>query len=338
MHPDLLNNDIQSILSKITDDKQIEIKIIPSYSCDKKCSYCYNNIEENNYFSFKEGNILSTLDDIFNYDRYNAVVEIIGGEPLSRDNYLKTIDIINQLKKYDSDIKIVIQTASSSIKDIINIVPMIDGLSYSIDISSSPKVVNIKNLEQLTRECKLNSVLVQIQTVLNMSDNLKNIFQFLHHCESYNVGWIGIGFPQYSRYSENDLNIQIEIYRNIIENINEFSEMRIGGAIIESVLDYLNSHIYCSSCMCGEKSITIQPNGLITPSLHLSLSNMFSFKEFTKLKKIRRLVLRNQICRNCKIWDICYGGCMAHAYFLTGEILQKDTEYCYVLSHLLDGK
>lgn len=335
MHLNSVENNIHPILSNILSDKKIEIKIIPSYSCNMNCNYCYNNNIDWDHYLFDKEKIFSTLELVFNHLPLNAIVEIIGGEPLSSENISKTIEIIDYLKKYDSDIKIVVQTGIPSIKRIMSIIPKIDGLSYSIDISSSPKIKNIENLKKITEECKLNSVLVQIQTVLNMADNPSKIYKFLKFCKSNGVGWIGIGYPQYSRYLKKDLDFQIKTYKEIIDNIDEFSGMRIGGSIIESVLDYSRGQTYSSSCMCGENSITIQPNGLITPSLHYSLSKNYTFNEYIHLKRLRQHILKTQNCKNCQFWGICQGGCMAHAHFLSGDVLHRDEEYCYVLTNLL---
>jgi len=250
-------------------------------------------------------------------------------------NYPCTKNIISYLNDQNADIKIMLQTGSSSIEKIVNLIPLIDGLSYSVDISSSPKVKNVKNLAKINNECQKYSVITQIQTILDKVDKPEDILEFLKLCHSHEMGWIGIEYPQYQRYSKNDLNHQIATYLKIIDFSDDFPELKIGGAIIESACDYIHKKSYSSPCMCGERSITVQPDGKVTPSLHTSLSEEYSFDEFIRLKENRGLRLKYGICSDCQFWGVCHGGCMSHARFITGDALNRDEEYCYVLSNVL---
>jgi radical SAM additional 4Fe4S-binding domain len=329
---------IKSYFCKCDPTPQIEIKVIPSYHCDLKCKYCYNKkFELNpNISNSDPEKIKNQIDHILGEsDKLKVIIEIIGGDPLSTFNYPITEDLIQYLKETNKNIKIVVQTGEFSIKKILNIIPFIDGLSYSVDISSSPKVRNFHNLQKIGEGCKENGVDLQIQTILNILDTSEDILQFIKICELYNAGWIGLEFPQYQRYSKNDLNHQITIYLQILKSVKRFPYISIGGAIIESACDYARRNLYKSSCLCGEKSITIQPDGSLTPSLHTNLNSKFSLTTFAKIKNKRNNVLRSGICSDCQFWDVCWGGCMAHAEFLTGSYLNRDEEYCYILSNIL---
>ncbi len=316
---------------------QIEIKVIPSYYCNINCKYCYNNGIDRCFIEPDPLKIKKQLDLLFQQSQknVNAVVEIIGGEPLSPLTFPITCEIIDHLRSQNTNLKIVLQTGTSDIKKLQEIIPRIDGLSYSIDISSSPKAKNIQNLLKISDDCKKHSVITQIQTILDVSDDPETIIEFIKSCESCDVGWIGLEYPQYQRNSKNVMDRQISVYLKIIESLNDISQIIVGGAIIESALDYAHGNLYSSSCMCGEKSITIQPDGTITPSLHFFLNKKVTIQEFANLKKNRSTQLRNGICSECKYWMVCYGGCMAHADFLTGDPSNRDEEYCYLLSNVL---
>ncbi len=326
---------LDPIFSNLLKSHQIEIKIIPSYHCDINCEYCYNKENDCEFYHCNYNKLIGQLDRIFQHDNINAIVEIIGGEPLSAKTYPLTKDLITYLNNLSENIKIVLQTGSPSHEKIVNLIPSIDGLSYSIDISSSPKAKNIKHLETISKECQQHSVISQIQTVLSKSDKPDDILKFMKTCESHEIGWIGLGYPQYQRHSKNELDGQIETYLQIIKFIDSFLELKVGGAMIESVCDFIQGISYNSSCMCGEKSITIQPDGTITPSLHNSLNKRYNLSEFIRLKEDRCSVLKNGICSCCQFWNTCHGGCMAHAEFITGNVYNRDVEYCYVLSNVL---
>ena len=316
---------------------QIEIKIIPSYHCNINCKYCYNNGIDNGFYNENLPLIKNQLDRIFQqtHNNVSVIVEIIGGEPLSPKIFPVTCEIIHNLRQQNANIKIVVQTGTSDIEKIYQIIPLVDGLSYSIDISSSPKVKNAQNLLKICHECQEHSVLTQIQTILDISDNPKTIIEFIKTCESSGAGWIGLEYPQYQRYSQNLMDHQISVYLELIEALKGITQITIGGAIIESTLDYIHGNSYSSSCMCGEKSITIQPDGSISPSLHFFINKKNTIPEFLNLKKIRSSALRDGICGECDYWGVCHGGCMAHAEFLTGSSMNRDEEYCYILSNVI---
>jgi len=329
------DNYIGAIFPNLYKSPRIEIKIIPSYHCDINCKYCYNKENDIAFYPCNYNDLICQLDRVFQRDDMNAIVEIIGGEPLSAKNYPLTKHLISYLNNLNKNIKIVLQTGSASLDKIVDLIPLIDGLSYSIDLSFSPKVKNIKHLDTICKECQKYSVTSQIQTILSNNDNPEDIFKFMKVCASHEIGWIGMQYPQYQRYTKSELESQVEIYLQIINFMDSFVELNVGGAIIESACDYIQGVSYSSSCMCGEKSITIQPDGTITPSLHNTLNKKYNLTEFARLKEERCSILKDGICSCCQFWSVCHGGCMAHAEFITGNAYSRDVEYCYVLSNVL---
>lgn len=313
---------------------EIELKVIPSYHCDINCKYCYNKYISKNYQPNYE-RLKNSLSRFLLKKEINAIVEIIGGEPLSSYNYDETKSVIDYIISLKRNIKIVLQTGSSDTEKILEIIPKIDGLSYSIDLSISPKVSNLEKLETIAGICKDNNVSIQIQTLLSPEDNIENIYQFINTCIYHGIRWIGIEFPNYQRYSKEELDRQIITYSELIRHLKLFEGISVGGAVIESVTDFLGGGIYSSSCMCGEKSITIQPDGSISPSLHLEYNEFPSLDIFIEKKIRRERQLRKGYCYECEIWDVCHGGCMGHAKFLTGDFYNPDNEFCYLLSRVI---
>lgn len=313
----------------------LEINIIPSYHCDMNCNYCYNK-----YFYSSHcpdyARLMDNLSDILLKNDVNAIVEIIGGEPLSSKNYFVTKNIIQHLISLKKSVKVVLQTGSSDIEKLLEVIPKINGLSYSIDLSSSPKISNLKNLETIARCCKDHDVLIQILTILSPRDHIETICNFIDSCIVNGVECLGLSYPQYQLYTESELDSQVYVYSELIRSLKEFEGISIGGAVIESVVDFFSECTYSSACMCGENSITIQPDGSFSPSLHIEHDEFNSLETFVKCKIKRDKLLRENNCSKCKIWDVCHGGCMGHAKFLTGDIYSHDKEYCYLLSGVIE--
>lgn len=312
----------------------MEIKVIPSYHCDMNCSYCYN---KHLYRGHRQDytRLINSLSEILFRTERRAIVEIIGGEPLSSQNYLMTNGIIEHLITLKRNLRVVLQTGSSNIEKLLEVIPKLDGLSYSVDLSSSPKVSNLGKLETVIGCCKDHDVIIQIQTILSPKDTIETICQFIELCSLQGVKWIGLGYPQYQSSTEEELNMQIKVYSELIKYLKDFKEISIGGIVIESVIDFFNGWTYSSSCNCGEDSVTIQPDGSVSPCLYFKPDEFKSIDAFVETKYTRAEQLRNGYCLKCKIWSVCHGGCMAHAKFLTGDVYSHDKEFCYLISGVI---
>ncbi len=328
-------NQEKSVRNILGSRSNVEIKVIPSYHCEMNCSYCYNKYLYNGYRP-NYSKLINVVSEIILNNNFNVIIEIIGGEPLSSRNYPKTMKIIEYLPSLKKDVKLVLQTGSRDIKKLLTVIPRVDGLSYSVDLSLLPKAANIKNLEIIARQCEKYNTKLQIQTALTQGDDIESICRFIDLCVSYGVGWLGLGYPVYQRYTRKEMNAQIDIYCKTIKHSRNRPEITIGGAIIESAIDFLNGQTYSSCCMCGENSVTIQPDGSLSPSLYFEPSAFKSVDAFVKVKYRREEQLRKDHCLNCEIWDVCHGGCMGHTKFLTGDIYSYDKEFCYVLCGLIE--
>ncbi len=314
----------------------LDLKVIPSYHCSMNCSYCYN---KSIYNTYKEDikTLLTNLSDTLMRNDRAVIVELIGGEPLSSHSYPITKTILEYLNSLSNgNIKLILQTGSHNIGKIQELIPKIDGLSYSIDVSSSPKALNIDRLEKITDCCDRYGVAVQIQTILSPIDTLDDVCRLTELCSSYGANWIGVCYPQYLSYDINSLNRQIDIYYRLIKKINNFKNISIGGTVIECVINLLNGWAYKSFCTCGEDCLTIQPDGHISPCLYLKPDEFISIDDFVRAKHLRERKLREGNCSECNLWDICYGGCMVHAKFLTGDFNSNDGEFCYIMRSLIN--
>lgn len=331
-----IQNNRLNVINVCTEYTQIGIKVIPSYNCDLNCSYCYNKNVNENYYLENLDNILKTLDGILLRKDLNVIVDIIGGEPLSNKTFSTTEKIIDHLIYLKKNTKIVLQTGTPNIERITKLIPKIDVLSYSMDLSESPKAFNIKNMEKISETCRDYGVLIQILTTLSLKDNVETICQFIENCTLYGIRWIGMVFPEYQLYTKEQLDKQICVYFELLKRLNNFKDITVGGIMIESVLDFLQGKKYFSRCICGERSVVIQPDGSITPSIHFELNKSLSLENFNIIKFQRRSMLENNECAGCKIWNICLGGCMGHANFIAKDFLQPDKEFCYVLSGIIN--
>lgn len=312
---------------------KFEIKIIPTYSCDMKCSFCYGKYINKEFFEPNREKVISTLSRLLAKPDINAVVEIIGGDPLSKVNFPETKALIKYLNSLDRNVKIIVQTAGHDTEKIKELIPGIDSLSYSIDLTDSPKMRNLENLEILTAACKEHGVVVQIQTMLSPKDSLEDIFRHIKRCIAAGVQYIGIEYPQYQNYTKEEMDRQIEVYTEIYKHLDDFKGISFGG-IIESATDFFKRSFYSSPCMCGERSVVIEPDGSVVPSFHFGLKKL-SFEEFVQAKSDREKRLVEGNCAGCELWGVCCGGCMEHSKFITGDLYSHDTEYCYLLKGLI---
>lgn len=314
----------------------LDLKVVPTYQCGKKCKYCYNKHIYNTY-NENPSFLIESLSRIIQNSEKNIVVEIIGGEPLSRHGYEitnKILDSIMVIKK--ENIKLVLQTGSSNLNKIQSLTKKIDGLSYSIDISLSPKIKNLNRLGEITNYCKDNNVPIQIQTILNENDTIHDINNFINLCCSQGIKWLGMCYPDFQVYNLKTLDKQATIYFELIRESNQFKDISIGGMPIQCAIDFFEGCGYEQSCYCGEKCLTIQPDGRISPCLFLRPDEYMSIESFVDIKHKREKILHEGICADCEMWNVCHGGCMIHSKFLTGNVNSRDETHCYLLKKIID--
>ena len=320
----------------ISDKKRfLEVKVIPSYKCAKKCPYCYNRDLNNNRYPTNKEKLISTIKNVIQIPAKSRLVEIIGGEPLSNSSYFLTKEIIQTIRQTSPDTKIIIQSGLFGMKHIEAIFPIIDGFSYSVDVSVMPKSKNVRNLKHISALSVQYGVPVQLQTVLSMDDSLTDIVRFLDYCDNLNYNWIGIGYPECMPYTPKDLDIQVWIYANLLNMSSRWQNIILGGAILESIHDYMSGVIYNTSCMCGECSITIQPDGTLTPCYHYRVNEISSVDSISSIKRIREDMLKNTTCVDCDYWGICHGGCLLGGLYHNNNHFTKDPAFCYVLKNLV---
>ena len=325
----MLNNFINKILYE---NDFIELKIIPTYFCENNCDYCYNRILHNIYP--QDNNKLLDCLDLFKKinTKKQIIAEIIGGEPLSTQTFEITKSIIKKLNK--KIIKMV-QSGINNIQNINKIFPYIDGFSYSIDLSNSPKVQNIKNIIQISLLSKKFKVPIQIQSIINFTDKKLDLFKFINICEDFKFFSVGLCFPNFINYSKKELDKQAIIYSELIKKYYSPKHCIIGGGILDTINDYYNNVRHSSCCMCGECSFTIQPDGQFTPCLHNNINKFIPYNKFAQLKEKRNVILKKGYCSNCDLWDFCHGGCIGNAFFISNDINERDKHFCYVLKETL---
>jgi len=280
--------------------------------------------------------LFKSLLNISHITAKSRVIEIIGGEPLGNSSFNLTKKIIKQIREQMSGSRIVLQSGVYSLKRITEIFPYIDGFSYSIDLSNSPKAINRRNLEKIATLSLEYSVPIQLQTVLNLDDSYSSIKEYLDECDNLNYKWIGLSFPEYTTYTNKELDYQVDIYVNLIKNIAMWKNLKLGGGIIGSVCDYLAGIEYNSCCMCGECTVTIQPDGSITPCYHQEVNNLYSIDEISSAKVLRANHLRNSVCKECDYWCVCHGGCLKGGIFYHDDPQAIDDSFCYVLKKTID--
>lgn len=314
----------------------LDLKVVPTYHCDMNCSYCYNKYIHNKC-NENVSLLLKSLSEIICKSEQNVVVELIGGEPLSRHGYAitnKILDYIISLKS--KKIRLVLQTGSPNLNRINKLINKLDGISYSIDISLVPKYKNQKRLEGIMNYCNECNMPIQIQTILSAKDTINDINKFIELCSSQGVKWLGICYPDFQTYSHEELNMQANIYTELIENLDNFKNISIGGMSIQSITDFLSGWSYNASCNCGDRCLTIQPDGHISPCLFLKPEDHISLDTFMEVKHRREKMLIKGKCKNCEIWNVCRGGCMIHAKFLTGDINSRDENKCYLIRRIIN--
>lgn len=309
-------------------------KIVPSYSCNKNCSYCYNKLLKQETPSDNQKQI-KVLSDILKNQQVEFVSEIIGGEPLDDLNLLQTQNIIEILTEESLCKKIILTTAIYDIEKIKCIAEKIDFLYLSVDIDelSEKSIIEQDLILDIVNICKKKSVTLCISVTLSGNESIDDIQKFVLAAQSLGVTNFGFGFISFINHSESIIDKYIDLFYFLVLLRYDLDAKRVfvGGDLIDSIGLALYNQKRSKICNCGDTSFVIQPNGQISPSICYNTFLNNEPDEFLFLQKEREEKLKMNDCKSCELWDYCFGGCTGNAFVVQNNHYKCDIIFCMII-------
>lgn len=339
---ELTKEEIYSKLKQDYDKKEstLNVRFIPSYNCDKNCSYC---LIQNIRGQMKESFDLSYLDNLKNLvDIYkkstpnlNKVsATIIGGEPTLDKNWDITKKFINELNKYFDKKEHVLVTNGygvneSLLKEFKDMGGKSVYLSYDLrgNVMDDSEPESKSNFEKFKSLCLLvvnNGVSLTVdfkcnkdtkinETVKSFLDNLISLDSSINIVASKIVSqkeYDVLESPQCQRYELVDLKEE-----DILPVYYEFINLYPYNFSYPRQFEIM---IYRCSTV-SMKSFVVFPNGKVSLCGKLYSSNpdnipyIYDFKtsefNFELTESFCKTVLDDEECKECEYSLICGGKC-----------------------------
>ncbi|MBC8180275.1 radical SAM protein [candidate division KSB1 bacterium] len=313
------------------------LKIIPSYRCNKACSYCYNQVlsQQSNA---KPSKLFATLEMILDTQDTNFVAEVLGGEPLQSETIETTISVLEMLTHSLHCRKRVLSTAIAKISTLQRVLNLLDFLYLSIDIS--PSVINRKQiskhqLENINLKLSNTGVDLCLSVVLYGTEKEYDLEEFVLFIKNIGIKNICFGYIGFKDLSLSEVMSYSRLFYFLFILKYAFSdEIFLGGRVLET-LDLAVQRIKRQKiCHCGETSLVIQPDGSVSPSICVEYNSVhnYSIARYIKMKSERFNVLKDSSCGRCELWSVCHGGCMGESIALYRNHIIQDKVYCSILS------
>lgn len=312
------------------------LKVIPSYVCNRGCTYCYNvallQISEH-----ERGQFLRSLANVLGSTRTYFVAEVIGGEPLQHENMVHTLNVLSMLSDSPQCKKCILSTAIGDAKHLSRALPYVDFLYFSMDISharTNRKRLSKQYLRQLSDLCVQHQTELCISIVMDGSETKNDIADVLNDLLQFGIGNVCFGFTSFFKLDRLSVERYTELFYFIFRAKCVLgSAIRIGGDILESLELHISGKTRSHNCHCGESSLAIQPDGRLSPSICFEDSphSAIPFDRYLLLKAERDAGLKCGECGNCELWRVCRGGCMGAAVKVSGQFFSRDESTCDIL-------
>lgn len=356
-------NKISDVLNKVS-CKSIIVTIMPTYNCNFRCEYCFEQNLLKNGQEWLNGKMTKeTVDAIFTQlDKYKeegkkvSSVYLFGGEPLLRTNK----DIVNYICEKSRQCEVPISCISNGydLNEYIDLLKeykfdkiqiTVDGIGEEHDKrrflaggqGSYDRIMS--NIDLALK----NGINISVRTNVNQK-NTESIDTLIN--EYKNRGWIGL--PNFHYYFKSTLRCyeeignalsDVELMRKLTESygegINRFQFNSIYQGLSNSINHMIkhNTIAPLRSGYCGAHTgmYTIDPYGDIYPCWDVLA------QEDCRIGKVdnergefifndkhdmwkKRTVNKLEDCKNCRYMLFCGGGCSAQA-----KVANKDINKVY---------
>lgn len=335
-------------------NSKINILLMPTEGCNMNCIYCFNGGHNKNLKKMS----LDTLKQVYQiiFESYSDVTIVWhGGEPLMMgvDFYHEAI----KLQKAYGDIRVKnrIQTNLTLINDQwidffidndFGLGSSFDGVNNDLTRGYSDVIMSNSNLLQ-KRGVKHSFIMV----VSNL--NIDTLIESYLFFKARNKGFtINMYVP-----TNKDDNFKLELEPNYtINKLNEFfdywlydTNTNISIRYFQMFIDYILLHKknICCFTSCLGRWIGIKYDGEIVPCnrnfpKEYSYGNIWEYEKIDEafesdgfIRILSESIERREKCKNCRIFDMCAGGCNNVALVEKG-IKQNGGNSCIILQGVYD--
>lgn len=308
-----------------------------TWKCNLNCSYCYESNKSSKKMSWE---IAKNGVDFFMRLYENINIQFFGGEPLLEfdlmkkiTNYLKN-NYINRygLSIYTNGTLINNEIIDYFVKNNVFITLSIDGREETQN--ENRRFKNNKGtfgiLEKIIKKLVNQNINVRIRMTITPNNCNKLFDNMKYFYETYGIKDIQEEVDRFAIWNEEQINILIDQYNNIINYIVNFYELDKLFYWInyeKRVLPFINQVSKRKGARCGssEGMCSMDTDGTLYPcqkfivNQKLSIGNIYQGYNEVQREIVRNYILPNFLketrgCKNCEFVNICFAGCIAENY------------------------
>ena len=339
--------------------KKLTVILKVTKHCNLDCTYCYESKAEHKFMS--EELLLKCLDEITEISEDSTII-LHGGEPLSisKMRFKKFLEYGDKKQKEGKKLTYNLQSNGMYIdQEWIEIIKKYNiSVGFSID---GPEKLHDKN--RLTRNGKGShkTVLKNLEfadqagveknclcviTKDNLTD-IKSTFGFFNGLGVKNIDFLPCMTKNLNNGTQDDLTLSPEDYSSFIIEYYKLWKANNGGYQVRSFCDFIDilNKKHAVTChllypkICGREVISIDTDGDVYPCDSFTglkemqmgnierdgLEKIYLSKKNRNFYEIANTIPKD--CDSCTYLEYCFGGCLYHRYFKSGDLSAK-TYYC----------
>lgn len=349
-----------------------KIHILPSYNCNYKCSYCYENPRKKITSCLSPKHINNILEfyalynKSFNVNANISAVTVSGGEPFLSENY----KVIHSILETWKNIPITFITNGSCIKNYFNLLNKYDNIAIAFSIDGT-KDMHYK-YRHPSKSDDYEELIKAIRSAIYFGYNIQLSALFQPEFESLypsffdlleTLGWIknkkihfafslksnGGGMNDYSKkYLHESIDAMLRLKK--ADKRTDYIDFKsiIPGCtqLVEAIENEREGKYIPYRCYIqNSPSFTFLPNGNVSfcSCIDTPLSQVGTFGETVSIDTNKILNIRNRSyekltkCKSCLKRSLCRGECLATAIKKTNSY---DSPYCgiweddYLFQHI----
>lgn len=315
------------------------LKIIPTLECSKGCYYCYN-VRLRQINPLAQNKLFASVDAFLKSTESPIDIDIIGGEPLEAKARQVTLELLRLVRSYSRTRHVSVSTAVSSPKVLREIAPVVDRLYLSIDVFSgdlNKKRISERRLTEVVSALRASGVILNVSVVINGTESEADVVSFIQSLIAHDVREAGFAYEDFAEIDqERVVNTCKIFYRLFVERILRRRQIRIGGMVLDRLLDRVRGVKSDHACACGDRCIGIYPDGSISASLCYPHNDRerISTEAFAHQRTNRLSRLEVGECAGCQLWNSCKGGCIGAAAVANKEEPGRDMRQCIILRNV----
>lgn len=313
------------------------VQVVPSYSCSRGCSYCYNGHFSQTDSGGTAAPVLALqrlLDDV----PAPIEVEVIGGEPLEGSARATTLEIVDLSFRSVRCRSISVNSAICALSVLKPVLSAVNTLYLSIDPSRSllnRKRLHAAQLEEVVDECERSSVIVHVSAVLFGTETPSDLWSFIQALRSAGVRSVGFSHEVGRSLSSGEVSAYAYLYWELFRyRLLLEGDVELGGLVLDDLHLTLSGRSRRSGCGCGVSAVLIEPDGRFSPGPFFDHRDRVTHTalEFAELRKRRTADLRSASpCSACTLWPVCEGGCLGIAGAESGDAGRREETLCDIL-------